>query len=152
MAGLPKKYAKMGFKKGWRAYKASKKSSSKKRSATARRARPAKTRRRTMARKRKRSTRRKSMFSGVAGKVAGALLYGAIRSPVSNALKSVPVVGGLSDEVALGAVSWYLSRKQGVVGQIGNAGLVIEASRLGSSLTGGLTLSGNSSSGGVDIL
>ena len=38
--GLPKKYAKMGFKKGWKAYKASKKSTTKKRSTTAKKSNP----------------------------------------------------------------------------------------------------------------
>ncbi len=37
MAGLPKKYAKMGFKKGWRAFKASKTSAIKRRTSTVKR-------------------------------------------------------------------------------------------------------------------
>lgn len=36
MAGLPKKYAKMGFRKGWKAYKASKRKSYKRPSGTTR--------------------------------------------------------------------------------------------------------------------
>ena len=38
--GLPKKYAKMGFKKGWRAYKAAKRGTKRRRKATTSRARP----------------------------------------------------------------------------------------------------------------
>lgn len=40
MAGLPKKYAKMGFKKGWKAYKASKKGTKTKAKSKKSRSRP----------------------------------------------------------------------------------------------------------------
>jgi len=49
--GLPKKYAKLGFKKGWRAFKAAKRKRSPRRRISARRASPNNPRRKTMARR-----------------------------------------------------------------------------------------------------
>ena len=49
--GLPKKYAKMGFKKGWAAYKRSKNKGKRKRKSTKKRASPKRRRRSTMARR-----------------------------------------------------------------------------------------------------
>lgn len=54
--GLPAKYAKMGFKKGWKAYKASK--STRKATKTRKTYKPAKTKRYSMPKKRKRSKAR----------------------------------------------------------------------------------------------
>ena len=59
MAGLPKKYAKMGFKKGWAAYKkAKRKSSTTRRKPTKRKTAP-KRRRSTVARRKRSYSRRK---------------------------------------------------------------------------------------------
>ena len=53
--GLPKKYANLGFKRGWKLYKATLRGNPKPRAKT-----KTKTRRQTMARRRKKSYRRKS--------------------------------------------------------------------------------------------
>jgi hypothetical protein len=60
MAGLPKKYAKMGFKKGWAAYKKSKRKTTTTRKRTVKRkTAPTKRRRSTVARRRKYVRRKK---------------------------------------------------------------------------------------------
>jgi hypothetical protein len=77
MAGLPKKYAKMGFKKGWAAYRRSK-SGGRKRTAS-RKARPMARRKRTSRRryygkKRRTSRRSKSMSLGDGVSLAGVVI------------------------------------------------------------------------------
>lgn len=85
MTGLPKKYAKMGFKKGWRAFKATKKKTS--RSTKAKVITTAK-RRRSRSR---RSNKNKSpgMMEKIMKKAATpamSLLWGYMREPVNNAV------------------------------------------------------------------
>jgi len=58
MAGLPKKYAKMGFKRGWAAYKRARGTTTRRRRTTRRTPRRAYARRRTYSRKVVRRTRR----------------------------------------------------------------------------------------------
>jgi len=136
MAGLPKKYAKMGFKKGWRAYKASKGKSRKSYSRTVRKT-VAKRRSRTMAKRR--TYRKKSAFGGVAGLVLGGAGYGVIREPLSQLSAKIPMVGGLGDEVALMGASYLMATKgSGIIRKIGRAGLVIEAHNLARNLAGGV--------------
>ena len=60
--GLPKKYAKMGFKKGWRAFKAAKRKRTR-RSTSTRRRTSAGNRRRTPARSKGRTMRRRKSFN-----------------------------------------------------------------------------------------
>ena len=62
MAGLPKKYAKMGFKKGWAAYKKSKRATTTKRKSTKRKTAPKTRRRSTVARKKQNKRRGKKTF------------------------------------------------------------------------------------------
>lgn len=143
MAGLPKKYAKMGFKKGWREYKKSK--SKRGRKVTLRRTvkKTAKRRKtRTMAR-RKIVRRRKSPIGGVGKLMLGGAIYGVAREPLNTLASKVPFIGNLGDEVALLGVSYLLAtRTKGMVRQMGRAGLMIEAYNLargtGGSLLGGL--------------
>jgi len=102
MAGLPKKYAKMGFKKGWKAYKATK--STKKI-----------TKVRTVAKKAKRRTYKKktnnnSMMNSFLGKLivkATPAIYGYVRAPLSDWLAAsplgqmLPALGRYGDEITL---------------------------------------------------
>tara|TARA_Y100000310_G_scaffold251876_1_gene258504 strand:- start:316 stop:798 length:483 start_codon:yes stop_codon:yes gene_type:complete len=138
--GLPKKYAKMGFKKGWKAFKASKRS----RTITLKRtvSKTAKRRRRPMA-KRKVMRRRKSSIGGVGKLMLGGAIYGVAREPINQLASKVPFVGNLGDEVALLAINFLIATKtKGMVRQIGRAGLMIEAYNLargtGGSLLGGI--------------
>lgn len=139
MAGLPKKYAKMGFAKGWRAYKASKKSSSRRvvKTTTTKRRKSY-----TMARRKRKSySRKKSMFTGPMGLMLGGAGYGMIRGPLNSVTKMIPlpVIGSLGDEVALGVASYFLATKgKGLVKKIGQAGLVIESHNLTRNMSGGL--------------
>ena len=110
MAGLPKKYAKMGFKKGWEAYKALKNKAPK---ATKRKTATKKVYG-TMAKKRsykksKKATS-KNMMGGFLGKVitkALPIAYGYAREPLSDWLaksplgKALPNFGKYGDEATL---------------------------------------------------
>jgi hypothetical protein len=141
MAGLPKKYAKMGFKKGWREYK---KTKARGRTRTARRVStiPVRRRTRTMARRR---TRRRSSRKGmsVEGKmIIGGLGYGMVREPLNSLAKKIPVIGGLGDEIALGMVAYFAGKHlKGTAKTIARSALTIEAHNLGRQMLGG-TLSG----------
>jgi len=92
--GLPKKYAKMGFKKGWKAYKASKRG--RRRSPTKRRAAPRrrrtytapKRRRKTMARRKKGRTGRKTVRMGTA------LTIGTVALPMAAPIIDEAMSGG----------------------------------------------------------
>jgi len=105
MAGLPKKYAKMGFKKGWAMFKKSKKSVK----ATKKTAKV-----KTMAKRK--STRRKakkaapSKMGGFMGKFISKALpvaYGYAREPLSDLLakspigKALPNLGKFGDEITI---------------------------------------------------
>jgi len=132
MAGLPRKYAKMGFAKGWRAYKNSKKTN----------IRSVK----TMAKRRRRSSarttysrKRSSKMGGVAGLMLGGAGYGLIREPLNQLASKVPFVGSLGDEVVLLGASYLMATKgSGIIRKVGRAGLVIEAHNLARNLGGGL--------------
>ena len=67
MAGLPKKYAKMGFKKGWAAFKASKKTRSK---PTTRKVKPVARRKRARATPKRRRVGRKIKHISIIGDIA----------------------------------------------------------------------------------
>lgn len=138
MAGLPKKYAKMGFKKGWRAFKASKNKRKTKRATTKRSSKVTK-------------VRRKSKFNTDLITMAGAMGYGAVREKVSNMLEpltqKVPA-GDVSDEVAMGALSYLMMKgkipvisKYPVMKAIGRAGFIIESARAGQYLANNVGLS-----------
>lgn len=139
MAGLPKQYARMGFSKGWRAYKAS-------------RSAPAKVKVNNMAKRRsfKRSFRSAARRGGVGNSAAlfqvDAMAYGAVRQYASNAIapltQQIPL-GGLADEVGMGILCWGVSKYagKGMLGSIARKGLVIENARVGEALIqGGLPM------------
>ncbi len=96
--GLPKKYAKMGFKKGWKAYKATKRKTS---TITRSRTRTT-TRRRPMARRRK-YTRRAKSFAGGAGMKP--LIDGAIAGIAAEAGQKF--IGGYGAPLGIAAVGMW---------------------------------------------
>jgi len=141
MAGLPKKYAKMGFKKGWKEYK---KTKVKSKSSLKRKAVPTARRRvKTMARRRRtyakrRTSRRSGMGTLTKLALAGAG-YGLIREPLNQLVAKVPLVGNFGDEVALGLASLLIASKgSGMLKKIGQAGVIIEAHNLARGGMGGL--------------
>jgi len=89
---------------------------------------------------RKRNSGRKSAASSNLLLVVGAsMAYGGIRSKLS-ALTSqyLPAFAGqYTDEVALGALGWYLSKKGGIIGQLGKSALIIESASVGNQLMTG---------------
>ena len=109
--GLPKKYAKMGFKKGWKAYKASKrkrKSPARKKTYTRRKTRAytPKRRKRTMARRKKRGrSRGKRISLSVAAPVA--ILGVAAAAPILNKAMAgnMDDIGGAAQEGLDGLVA-----------------------------------------------
>jgi hypothetical protein len=114
-----------------------------------------------MARFRKRTSRRS--FSRIArrsgsnkgmtptGIIIGGAVYGAARGYVSNAIKPVTDMipfGNLADNVVMGGISYLAAKKgKGMVKQIGQAGLAIEAALAGQDLINGGLLGGSQSSG-----
>jgi hypothetical protein len=164
MTGLPKKYAKMGFKKGWRLFKASKGKAKKSYSAGETMAKSRKTRRYT-AKKSHKSHRKSGLlggFGGGMGKMVGAGLYGAVRESMSNALapltEKLPL-GNLSDEAVMIGTLWagkkFLGRKVPMVNDFANAGILIESARIGATLAAGQFQMGSASVGtssGLNII
>lgn len=144
MAGLPKKYAKMGFKKGWRAYKASKRKTSY--SAPVRRKKVTKSRTRTMPKKRKTTRRAKtqSVFGINLGTAGSAALYGALRAKMSGYLapytEKIPA-GAVSDEVGMVVATQLLKKmvfkRAGLARNALNAGQQIEFARIGEAIAMG---------------
>lgn len=145
MAGLPKKYAKMGFKRGWAAYKRTKTSTS-----TPRR-RKIKTItkyvRKPMTRKRK-TTRKKSQSMKIFGinvaKMGAPVVYGMIRGGTSAKLapytNKLPL-GNIADEAGMLGLGWALKKffvkKAGLARNIINDGQKIELARIGDALING---------------
>lgn len=146
MAGLPKKYAKLGFKKGWKAFKASKSISKTKRSTKSRSAPKV----RTMAKRKAKTTRKRKGMNSDVMMVFGAMGYGAIREVISNKLAPITAkvpAGEISDEVVMLAVS-YLTYKNKIPllnklkfsSSVGRAGVIIESARVGEFLANNLNL------------
>lgn len=142
MAGLPKKYAKMGFKKGWKEYK---KTLNKRKTSSSRTRKASNTRtsKKTVAR------RKTSSMSKQMRVMAGGFGYGAIREPMSDwtqvALNSVGLpqfAGEFTDEVVMSAISYYMTKgklpfiPKKVQRIIGYGGLAIESARAGSAIAG----------------
>jgi len=145
LAGLPKKYAKMGFKEGWAAYKKSKKKG--------------KRGRRKMAKKKKSYTRKtRSTFMGVNIKRAlASAVYGGLRAKTSNYLKpytdKLPF-GNVSDEAGMIIASMlakkFVGRKIPFASELTKAAMDIEFARIGEAIsTGDIGGFGSSTSGTV---
>ena len=125
--GLPKKYAKMGFAKGWKAYRASKRSRSK-----------TKTKPRTMAKKRTYSRRR-----GSSTKKFSDLLIGGIGAAAVSSM----VPGGALGKLAIG---YFGYKKKGVIGALATGlGILGAANLLSGNGLGGLTSGLGNIGGGV---
>ena len=135
MAGLPKIYARMGFAKGWRAYKASKRTKSHPKQKI-------NTRMVHMAKRRFMKAKRRSSSAGMGGlgKLAlGGAIYGLAREPINSLAKNLPFVGSLGDEIALGLISAVMATKgSGWIKTIGRAGVVVEAHNLARSMGGNI--------------
>ena len=144
--GLPraiiKKYG--VTKKAWKVFR-SKKKGSRTRTTTKRSvSRMAKRKIRRSYPKAKARSRKKSGGFGKLGKFVGAGIYGASREILSNQLapltSKIPL-GTLSDEAGMFAVLWagkkFLGRKIPLVNDIANAGMLIEAARIGAAVASG---------------
>lgn len=110
MAGLPKKYARMGFKRGWAAYKRTKRT-------TKRRTYKPKKRVVRMARRRRTYRRRISRArgfggGGVVGNVLDGVIVGAVQGMVPN-----NALWGFGDALVPIGVGWF--RKNKVLQTIG---------------------------------
>jgi len=161
MAGLPKKYAKMGFKKGWAAFKRVKarlKNNRKGARATTIRSKPRV--RQVARRKAKKTYRRSSKGTDPKTVILPAMAYGGVREKISNMLRPVTSkipLGDVADEVAMGALTYYGAKKgKGMVKKIALAGFTIECARLGEAVSQGSLgtfMGGNSTSGnGVQVI
>lgn len=143
MAGLPKKYAMMGFKKGWAEYRKAQRKS--KNSRNNRLIKPSKSARKTvkrlntMARKKSKSKSRRTqqmkLFGMNVGHVVGAAVYGGLRARLSEAVQpltdKIPA-GEISDEVVMLGLGFLAKKalpKQ--FRKVAEAGLTIEAARIG---------------------
>lgn len=79
-----------------------------------------------------------------------AMIYGALRSPVSNFVQNavpLPVIGDVGDEVAMGLLNYFVAKNtSGMISDIAKKGLVVENARLGESIAGmtGLTAAAGS--------
>ena len=144
MAGLPKKYAKMGFKKGWAAYNRSKKSTS---SPVKRRKTKTKYVRKTMAKKK--TTRRKAnnsmkIFGVNVAKMGAPVGYGMLRGKTSAMIapyvQKLPF-GNIGDEVGmilLGRLAKkFVFKKAGLSRNVINDGEKIELARIGDAIING---------------
>lgn len=92
----------------------------------------------TMARKK--SYRRKSSSnSSLMVTVGSAMAYGALRSKLSQMTSQYlpSFAGQYTDEVALGLLGWYASKKGGIVGALGKSALIIESASVGNQLASG---------------
>ena len=137
MTGLPRKYAKMGFKKGWKAYKSKGKTTTRKT-----------TRSSIKVRQGGKMRRRKSSTKNPTSLVLGGIVYGGVRNTLSNYLMgmignmfpSAPIV----DEIALGTTAYLVHKKakSGMVKDIAKSALIIESSRIGEALASGSALFG----------
>ena len=75
-----------------------------------------------------------------------AMLYGAVRAPVSNWLASIvpmPVIGQVGDEVIMGLANYLIAKNTGgMIRDVAIKGLVVENARLGEAVVGMTGLAG----------
>jgi len=139
MAGLPKKYAKMGFKKGWKAYKGTRARPTSRRTSTRKIRRVSTMARRKTSRK---SYGKKDIFSYIKKPVVGAVgvvAYEAFLSPmVSNVLGGNKMVVDMIE--LLGGA--YLSKKQGILGATGKALVTLNSYQLVSGIANNVRAGG----------
>lgn len=91
-------------------------------------------------RKTYRSARKSGTNTNLLMTVGASMLYGAGREKLSSlTAQYLPsIAGAYTDEVALGALGWYMSKKGGIIGALGKSALIIESARVGSSIGGQL--------------
>ena len=133
MAGLPKKYAKMSFKKGWAAYKRVHGGSTKKRKPSRKKSNPSP--------KRRRGTTAKSGIGGLFGSGIGKGLMAGVAVGVINRVIPINIAG--ADYIIAGMVM-----KEPLLQKLGAITL---GRSLAGSLTGGLLgglTNGNGNGGG----
>ncbi len=89
-------------------------------------------------------TRRRRSAGLMKGKLTSivlpAIIYGAVREKISNALTPITSkipFGDIADEITLGAIGWFLSKRSGLIGSIGKTALVIESARIGEAMIDG---------------
>jgi hypothetical protein len=90
---------------------------------------------------RKKSYRRKSSSnSSLLVTVGSAMAYGAFRSKLSQLTSQYlpSFAGQYTDEVALGLLGWYASKRGGVIGALGKSALIIESASVGNQLASGM--------------
>ncbi len=131
--GLPKRFAKMGFKRGWAVYKRSKKAPTRRRSTT-RRAAPK--RRYSMAR-RKRTYRRRSN-GALGGLNTNAMMKGVIAGAGATLIKKYLNVPYADDLAVLGVGIFMKDKTLQTIGAVG----------LGSDLVAGFTGGNGGGTGG----
>lgn len=147
MTGLPRKYARMGFAKGWKAYRNSQSRGTQQRTA---KVQPMAKRRRFKGFARK-AARRAGVGNSAALFQLDAMLYGAVRQKASDAIAPVTSkipLGGVADEVGMALLCWGVAKYagKGMLGNVARKGLVIENARVGEAIAqGGLGLISNSS-------
>lgn len=143
MAGLPRKYARMGFKRGWKAFRASRSSATR-----AKVSYMAKKKRRSSFRGFSRKARRVARSSGAIDlyTIGGAMAYGAVRSDIDRMV--TPKVASYlpnsaapyASNIVLGGLAYLGSKKtSGMLQKVSKAALIVEAANAGAKLRGGVT-------------
>jgi len=104
---------------------------------------------RTVYRAARKAYRRGKKSGSLTRTLLGGFAYGAVRNPVANAIQPVTnmVPGGMGDELGMAVVSYFAAKQGGLIGDIGRAGLVVEAASAGNQLVGG-KLGGNTGGAG----
>lgn len=119
-----------------------------------------------MARFRRKAARRKGGFKAFAKRSArrsgvgrsanllqlDAMLYGAVRAPVSDFVQKtvpIPIIGTVGDELAMGLISYLVAKNtSGMLRDVAIKGLVVENARVGEALAGMTGLTGAPASSG----
>lgn len=82
----------------------------------------------------------RSSGSGIKLFQLDAMIYGAARAPISNLIAKyvpIPVLGGIGDEVAMGAINYLVAKNMsGIFRDVAMKGLVIENARVGEAIVG----------------
>lgn len=143
MAGLPKKYAKMGFKRGWAAFKRSRSSSNSRKRTTKKMAK-------------RRSIRRSTGGLKPTQVLIGGGLYGAVRRYIDGWVKPITSkipLGTIADEAALFVAAYFLHKnvRDKTAKSVAMAGMAVEAARIGEAISDGsaFAMNGNSNGAGV---
>jgi hypothetical protein len=81
-----------------------------------------------------------------------AMLYGAVRAPISDFVAGVipiPVIGNVGDELAMGLIDYLVAKNtSGMLRDVAVKGLVVENARLGEAVAGMTGLTGMAAKAG----